>query len=737
MNPQLQLMLQQAIQAFQNGNFESADLILQEVLQKNINSADVVLELGIAYAKANRFIEASAIFCCLLLYRNNDVRIPYNLGLIRSLQGKHLLALEAYDAALKIQPNDVEVLINKGSVCNDIKDYISALEVLEKAIQIRSNIPEAWSNKGIALNNLNLYQDSINAYNEAIKLNSNYYEAWSNKSAPLNKLKLFPEALEACDKALSLRPDYAEGWCNKGVTLHELKRYGEALTHYDKALSLRPDYAEGWYNKGLLLNETARSLDSKICFEKALKQNPKFHKARWAKLFSSIPVIAIDNESLQQLRTEFNDGLEELTKWFQSENLDEAYEVIGSSQPFYLAYQDFNNKQLLQKYGQLCCLMMNKLQKFCNFQQNIKRENGKIKLGIIGEQIRDHSVWNAITKGIVFNLDASKFEVHIFHLGEMTDRETYFAKLKATSFSNNRSSLLDWIKVIVEKNIDVLLYPEIGMDSISTQLACLRIAPLQIASWGHPETTGLPTIDYYLSSELFEDESSQDFYTETLVKLPNLGCNYSRLPIIPTKFNFEDFGIGPNEPALICPGKPYKYAPQHDWVLANIAKHLGKCKLIFFNYENNLTEALKLRLEKVFNKSNLALGDYVVFIPWLKAEEFYGLMKYADVYLDTIGFSGFNSAIQAVDCALPIVTQEGNFMRGRLASGILKRMSIPELIVKNDKEYVELVVRLVQDRTYRNQIVERIIEMRDILYGDDEPIHAFENFLLSTVERFN
>ena len=164
------------------------------------------------------------------------------------------------------------------------------------------------------------------------------------------------------------------------------------------------DYAEGWYNKGLLLNETARSLDSKICFEKALKQNPKFHKARWAKLFSSIPVIAIDNESLQQLRTEFNDGLEELTKWFQSENLDEAYEVIGSSQPFYLAYQDFNNKQLLQKYGQLCCLMMNKLQKFCNFQQNIKRENGKIKLGIIGEQIRDHSVWNAITKGIVLIL---------------------------------------------------------------------------------------------------------------------------------------------------------------------------------------------------------------------------------------------------------------------------------------------------------------------------------------------
>ena len=154
MNPQLQSMLQQAIQALQDGNFDGADLILKEVLQSNINTADAVFELGIAYAKANRFMEASAVFCCLQPYKNNDVRIPYNLGLIYSLQGNHQLALAAYDSALKIQPDDAEVLINKGSTCNDIKNYGLALEVLEKATQIRPDIPEAWSNKGIALNNL-------------------------------------------------------------------------------------------------------------------------------------------------------------------------------------------------------------------------------------------------------------------------------------------------------------------------------------------------------------------------------------------------------------------------------------------------------------------------------------------------------------------------------------------------------------------------------------------------------
>ena len=297
MNPELQTVLQQAIQTFQGGNFDGADLILQEVLQNDINSADAIFELGIAYAKANRFMEASAVFYCLQPYKNDDIRIPYNLGLIHSLQGEHQLALEAYDLALKIQPNDVEVLINKGSSCNDIKNYILALEVLERAIQIRPDIPEAWSNKGIALNNLNLYQESINAYNEAIKLAPSYHEAWSNKSVPLNKLKRFLEASEACDKALSLKSDYAEGWSNKGSTLHELKKYNEAIAHFDKALSLKPDYVEGWSNKGVTLHELKRYNEAIAHYDKALSLKPDYAEG-WSNKGNTLHELKRYNEAI-------------------------------------------------------------------------------------------------------------------------------------------------------------------------------------------------------------------------------------------------------------------------------------------------------------------------------------------------------------------------------------------------------------------------------------------------------
>ena len=271
MNPQLQRMVQQAIQAFQGGHFDRADLILQEVLQNDINSAYSIFELGITYAKANKLIEALAVFNCLLPYKKDDVWIQYNLGLIHSFQSRHNLALEAYDLALQIEPNNAEVLVNKGLTCIDIKNYELGLEVLEKAIKLKPDIPEAWSNKGIALSNLNLNHEALKAYEEAIRLNPNYHVAWSNKSIPLNKLKLYSEALFACDKAIALNPDYAQAFYNKAIALHELKRIDEAIAHYDRALSLKPDYHEASLNK-------SHSLLLQGDFENGLS----LYESRWA-----------------------------------------------------------------------------------------------------------------------------------------------------------------------------------------------------------------------------------------------------------------------------------------------------------------------------------------------------------------------------------------------------------------------------------------------------------------------
>jgi predicted O-linked N-acetylglucosamine transferase (SPINDLY family) len=327
-------------------------------------------------------------------------------------------------------------------------------------------------------------------------------------------------------------------------------------------------------------------------------------------------------------------------------------------------------------------------------------------------------------------LDRNRFAVYGFYLGNRQDKETALARSSAQHFEEGGRDLRQWCRAIAEQQPDVLIYPEIGMDPMTLQLASLRLAPVQAVTWGHPETTGLPTIDYYLSAEDFEPVGAQEHYSERLVALPHLGCFYEPLESKPTAPNLSKLGIEADQPLLLCPGMPFKYAPQFDWVLADIAHRAGRCQFVFFVPETeSLAEMLRARLESAFAERGLDFRRFGIFIPWLNGPAFDGLMKRADLFLDTIGFSGFNTAMQAVECGLPIVTRDGRFMRGRLASGILKRMGLQELVAGSEQEYVQLVLRVIRDDEYRASLRKRIASGRSVLYADERPIRGLEDFL--------
>jgi predicted O-linked N-acetylglucosamine transferase (SPINDLY family) len=157
---------------------------------------------------------------------------------------------------------------------------------------------------------------------------------------------------------------------------------------------------------------------------------------------------------------------------------------------------------------------------------------------------------------------------------------------------------------------------------------------------------------------------------------------------------------------------------------------LGRCQLIFFEHNHgNLSEKLAARLEASFDERGLDFHRYAVFVPWLSRPAFYGLLRRANLFLDTMGFSGFNTAMQAVECGLPIVAYEGQFMRGRLASGILKRMGIDELVATSDLEYVRLVIEVARNDDYQTAIRERILRSRRVLFNDMAPVNALNAFI--------
>jgi predicted O-linked N-acetylglucosamine transferase (SPINDLY family) len=443
-------------------------------------------------------------------------------------------------------------------------------------------------------------------------------------------------------------------------------------------------------------------------------------------------VYAVDADPVQ-FRSAFSLELEKLDCWFDATRTAKGFKVVGTQQPFLLAYQEENNRDLLQRYGQLCARLMAEWYDGQALPTVTKRKpTGVIRVGVVSQFFSNHSIWNAIVKGWFSKLDRGRVVLQAYYLGIRQDEETLFAVSHAAHFERGVKTLPQWVETIVRQKPDVLIYPEIGMDPMTLRLASLRLAPVQLATWGHPETTGLPTIDYYLSAEDLEPAGAQANYTEQLVALPHLGCYYESRKMTPVDSELGGWGVVGDAPLILCPGVPFKYAPQHDWIFPEIASRLGQCRFIFFTHRINpkLSEKLRKRLEIVFARERLELDDFVSFIPWQNGPEFYGLMKRARVFLDTIGFSGFNTAMQAVECGLPIVTREGRFMRGRLASGILKRMGLSDLVAQTEDDYVALAVRLVQDSGYHNQVSGRIEAARHVLFNDMAGIRALEGFLV-------
>ena len=580
-------------------------------------------------------------------------------------------------------------------------------------------------------------QDAIPCYRNALRLKPGFPEASSNLGNVLKDLGQVDGAIACYQDAVRIRPDFVEAQFNLGLAYRQLAQSGRAIACFETVVGLRPDLAEAQYLLGCLYANEDRRAEALACFRNALSRQPEYAEARWGQAMSQLLAVCGPADDPARGREAFAAELEQLERWFGASRIASGAQAVGSLQPFRLAYQEQNNRDLLGRYGRLCVRLMQPWsERELRPPAGRRNKAGAIRVAIVSRYFSNHSVWNAITKGWFQRLDRARFSLIGFHLGSEEDAQTQFARTRAVHFEHGTRGLRQWADAILDQQPDAVIYPEIGMDPMTLRLACLRLAPVQLASWGHPETTGLPTIDRYLSAEDFEPPGARDHYTEQLVALPHLGCYVEPSGLGTIVPDLERWGIGRNGPLLICPGTPFKYSPEHDHVLPRIAARLGKCQFVFFTYSmRSLTERLRLRLEGAFRDHGLDPDDHLRFIPWLDPPAFYGLMRRADVFLDCIGFSGFNTALQAIECALPVVTREGRFMRGRLASGLLKRLGLPELVAGDEQEYVALAVKLVEDASYGKGVRERLAVRQAALFRDDAPIRALEELLVKATGR--
>jgi predicted O-linked N-acetylglucosamine transferase (SPINDLY family) len=513
-----------------------------------------------------------------------------------------------------------------------------------------------------------------------------------------------------------------------GVLL-SLGAYVPAGAGLRRALALTAADADVLANLGALSAAEGRRDAAARQYARAVAVNPDHAEARWKAAVVAAPFVPAEPDPFG-FRQVFQHQLDVLERLAGIR--PDAHEIVGRCSSFSLAYVEDNNSDLLGRHGALCARLMAGWQAAQGIAAARPLRTGPLRVGIASAHMRVHSVWQALVKGWFRHLDRDRFALHGFHLGMQRDGETEWAEARSAVFVHGPKDLRQWAEAIAGSALDVLIYPEIGMDPLTVKLASLRLAPRQMASWGHPETTGLPTIDGYLTAEDLEPADAAAAYAETLIRLPRLGCCYAAFDVRPAAPDLAALGLGRDLPTLLCPGAPLKYGPRSDRVLADIATRVGPSQFVFFASPRDPapSAALEGRVRDAFRRRGLDDGAHIRFVPWQPLDVFYGLMRAADVFLDTIGFSGFNTAMQAVECGLPIVAFEGRFLRGRLASGIMKRIGLGELVAGDDDAYAAVAARLLREPSWRQDVRRRMRAAAPALVDDVGVVRALERVLL-------
>lgn len=721
------------------GEIDQAEHIYKEIIKIQPDNVSALYNLGIIFQDKAQPDEAIFFYKRALDLDSNLVDAYFNVGLLLHRKGFLDDAIRNYQKALEHDQDSADLNNNLGAALKDKGELDEAISYYKRALVADPNYDKAYNNLGIALKEKGQSDDSIAYFRKALQINPGFAEALSNIGSVLKEKEQLDEAINYYQKALQINPDLSYVYNNLGKIYQEKQCLDKALVCYKKAVIIDPDLAEAHYNLGNILNRYGKHREALASYDKALDINPNLTIALWSKCMAQLPIIYSDETDMEISRKRYHEELIKLNKSIDHmacQDIKSASEAVGFHQPFYLAYQGLNDRDLQKIYGEMVCkIMAYQYPQLANCSHRPSYLSGKpVRVGIVSGCFHYHSVWKIIIKGWAENLDKKKISLYGYYTDKKKDQETDKARHCFVRFVEDFHSFEDLYKTILNDKLDVIIYPEIGMDATTLRLASMRLAPVQCVSWGHPDTTGLPTIDYYLSSDLMEPSDAEGHYTEQLVRLPNLSIYYTPLDVSHVETSRHTMGLRSEAIIYLCCQSLYKYLPQYDDIYPNIAEKIRDCQFLFISHTSYLvTEQFRQRISQAFIKFNLNPEDHLVFSPRLAPEYYQAIHGLADIYLDSIGWSGGNTTLEALKYNLPVVTLPGKLMRGRHSGAILTMMGFKETIAATIDEYIEFAVKLGQDTEWRHLISEKIERNKHIVYKDRTCITALEDFLVNAV----
>lgn len=736
----------------QSGRSDLAVEYIRRAIELSPGVAAWHVNLGVVQRALGETLDAMASFHTAVKLDRSFAEAWHNLGTIHLEEGEWNQAWLCFQETLQLRPDHAVAHNNVGILLGRQGQNEAAVNSYRRSLQI---CPQAdtYNNLGVALKKMGRLDEAFECYRHALELDWHCVEAWNNIGGLHVARGDWEQALDAYRKAVCVAPKHLESHLNLGYVQRVLGRPDEALMCYQEAVRIRPDSASAWNNLGVINQELNRLTEAAARYQQALHFQPQHvdslvnlasvcrimgevkiaHEAlgqaiqigptpaRQVQRDTLLPVIYPSTEEIHRARARLTDNLK--YSYDRGVRLNPHLDLIVPN--FYLSYQGLNDRDLQCAMSRL----------FETERQNPQLRSprltdSRIHVGFISRFFCDHTI-GKMMRGIITYLSRERFHVAVLSLARSGDDWARSIRESADRFVSLPEDLPSAEREVRVCDLDVLFYADIGMEQMTYSLAHQRLAPVQCVTWGHPDTTGIPTIDYFMSSELLEPENAQEHYSEKLVQLKNLPTCYSRVRFDGPMKPRAHFGLPESGHLYVCPQSLFKIHPDFDEILADLLLQDPQGKVVLFRGSHDTwTEQLLARLQTTM--ANVI--HRVQFLPRQSFQDYLNVLLLADVLLDTPHFSGGNTTFDAFGLNLPVVTLAGDLMRGRQTLACYRKMGVIGCVAGNGRQYADIALRLAHNLDFRNQMRAEITKNSHVLFDDVEAVREIEEFLIKAFE---
>jgi predicted O-linked N-acetylglucosamine transferase (SPINDLY family) len=557
------------------------------------------------------------------------------------------------------------------------------------------------------------------AYQNALQV-APQAEIHNNLAAVLRDLGQLQMAERHVRDALLLLPDSADAHNNLATLLVDQGHYDKALEHYRRATQQDPASTAFLTNLANAYRQQGATEAAEAAYRRVEELDPAdpWNQVRISAL---CPVTFPSREALQAFHQNTLDQWHGLAERKLRSNLAQISQV-ATEPSFNFQFLDGNPRPLREAYAKI-------------FRQALDagscdRNPGKPRVGVFVSR-KHEGIFLKSLRGILERIPAADFETVVVCPHALAGRIRENIHREDAQLISIPERLDLAAEALRACRFDVLYYWETATDAATYFLPFQRLAPVQCTSWGIQVTSGIPAIDYYLSSELVEPQEAQEHYTEKLLLADTLLTYQYPIHAPESPLTRNDFGLADQQHVYVCAQQTGKFHPDFDSVLAGILREDGQGILLIT--DDRFQNASRL-LTPRFRRAMPDVVDRIRFLPHLKSREYLSLILAADVLLDPPHFGGVNSTYDGLAMGKPIVTAPSDFHRGRYTSGCYRRMGISDLVVQNSADYIAKAVQLGSDPDARRDVEGRIRVAKSTLFGDDRAVDEFHRLLVQLVE---